>query len=347
MKRSAALDLLRGLAVVLVLFRHSTFDGWIQDIGWIGVDLFFVLSGYLVAGIVFREFLTAGSFDARRFFLRRGLKIYPAFYFFLIVSISVNYYEHHLSYEPRLILSEVFFLQSYLPHVWTHTWSIAVEEHFYLILILCSVLWLSKNHKVKASKVLTILTVSLTLIFFLRLIKCYPERHMEEFAFFSTHLRMDGIVVGVMVAVLKYFSPMWQLMKQKRFFLLPLALILVCPALILPGGGFIMNTIGLTLMNLGFGCLLLFVLMMDEKGNDNLDKSWSIFKPLSFIGIHSYSIYLWHLLVLQECQQIDVSENLRNVVYLMLAVLTGVFFSLVIERPVLKLREKLFPTTSN
>lgn len=87
--RSCALDLLRAIAVVMVLMRHLPIlpeNGFVSVIlntivqgGWIGVDLFFVLSGYLVAGLIFKEWQQTGHFNACRFLIRRGLKIYPAF----------------------------------------------------------------------------------------------------------------------------------------------------------------------------------------------------------------------------------------------------------------------------
>lgn len=142
--RISGLDFVRGVAVILVLFRHGTYECFIKDIGWAGVDLFFSMSGFLIASLVIKEYQATGSFDAKLFLIRRGFKIYPAFYVFLICSLLVNAIEHNLSYELRFILAEIFFLQSYLPHVWTHTWSLAVEEHFYFALAILAGLGIHK-----------------------------------------------------------------------------------------------------------------------------------------------------------------------------------------------------------
>ena len=146
MKRSLSLDLLRALAVFLVIGRHLTTCPaetskllcrvttlWHQ-IGWIGVDLFFVLSGFLVSGLLFREYQKHQSISSLRFLLRRGLKIYPAFYFFIAVTIGTFLIQHTLPHL-KSIIAEVFFLQNYGPAIWNHTWSLAVEEHFYLFLL--------------------------------------------------------------------------------------------------------------------------------------------------------------------------------------------------------------------
>src|SRR5437899_380470 len=94
-QRLAALDTLRGIAVLLVLCRHmplAKLPGWLlgpleilQRGGWAGVDLFFVLSGFLVSSILFREWQQSGEMKAGRFLARRAFKIYPAFYVMLAV----------------------------------------------------------------------------------------------------------------------------------------------------------------------------------------------------------------------------------------------------------------------
>src|SRR5512135_1473672 len=92
--RLVSLDVLRCLAVLLVIGRHMAppptriapvrwfIDTWHQG-GWIGVDLFFVLSGFLISGLLYRDLSKNGSLGVGRFLIRRGLKIYPAFYVLL------------------------------------------------------------------------------------------------------------------------------------------------------------------------------------------------------------------------------------------------------------------------
>src|SRR3974390_1422877 len=80
--RSMGLDALRAVAILLVLGRHANLSEVWSRIGWCGVDLFFVLSGFLISGLLFQEYKKRKSIDFMRFFILRGLKIYPSFYLF-------------------------------------------------------------------------------------------------------------------------------------------------------------------------------------------------------------------------------------------------------------------------
>src|SRR5262245_50090618 len=98
-KRLPQLDILRSFAIFLVLLRHlpEVPDGlgthWSaaysisNSVGWIGVDLFFVLSGFLISGLLFREYNLTGKVDLLRFYIRRGYKIYPGFYILFLTTL--------------------------------------------------------------------------------------------------------------------------------------------------------------------------------------------------------------------------------------------------------------------
>jgi peptidoglycan/LPS O-acetylase OafA/YrhL len=135
--RVQQLDVLRGVAVLLVLVHHSPGgEGALLKAGWTGVDLFFVLSGFLVSGLLFKEHLRSGRIRPGRFYLRRGLKIYPNFYVMLAVT-SAALALGHIAVEPWNVVHEAVFLQNYLPAAWwgrEHAWSLAIEEHFYFLL---------------------------------------------------------------------------------------------------------------------------------------------------------------------------------------------------------------------
>src|SRR5437660_11936744 len=84
--RNKRLDILRGIAVLLVLGRHGVMAGVWKETGWAGVDLFFVLSGLMISGLLFSEYKRTRSIDLVRFFIRRGVKIYPSLYLMLLTT---------------------------------------------------------------------------------------------------------------------------------------------------------------------------------------------------------------------------------------------------------------------
>jgi peptidoglycan/LPS O-acetylase OafA/YrhL len=118
------MDVLRAVACLLVVNSHlgygrGTHSIWqaISHGGWIGVDLFFVLSGFLVSGVLFREYRIRGQIDVGRFLARRALRIYPAFYLFLAITslaIAVLAKDRMMIASPRLF-PELFFVQKYFP----------------------------------------------------------------------------------------------------------------------------------------------------------------------------------------------------------------------------------------
>lgn len=138
--------MLRCIGVLLVVFRHSGGSNLVQQSGWIGVDLFFVLSGFLISGLLFTEYKERGAIDVKRFYIRRALKLYPSFYLLMVVTVVMNWRLGHLR-AAQVYLGELFYVQNYGPYVWSHTWSLAVEEHFYLILpiVLLGLVAFSRN----------------------------------------------------------------------------------------------------------------------------------------------------------------------------------------------------------
>jgi peptidoglycan/LPS O-acetylase OafA/YrhL len=144
--RLVQLDFLRGAAILLVFGRHPSFwpdnagrmrgiaDFW-YNFGWTGVDLFFVLSGFLVGGLLLGEVRERGNANVSRFIFRRAFKIWPSYYALVLISIVLKAVEYgwrtsFTLYWPNLLHVQNDFGGGLL----THTWSLAVEEHFYLAL---------------------------------------------------------------------------------------------------------------------------------------------------------------------------------------------------------------------
>ncbi len=252
--RIKGLDFLRGIAIILVLFRHNILgDNLLYHFGWLGVDLFFVLSGFLVSGLLFNEYKKKKHVNIKQFLIRRGFKIYPPFYFFAFCTIIFHWFETNSLYPISKILSEVLYVQSYFPRIWLHTWSLAVEEHFYIVLsVFVFVMVRFQMIKRKAFNI-CLLVGLIILSFLLRYYVSFPHRLEANFGFVQSHLRSDGIIIGVLVSYLYHFTNFNRYFIKFKWPFLILGLILITPAFIYTGGSFFMNTWGLSLVNLGFG----------------------------------------------------------------------------------------------
>jgi peptidoglycan/LPS O-acetylase OafA/YrhL len=101
---------------------------------WTGVDLFFVISGFLISSLLFKEITLSGTLDLRRFYIRRVLRILPTFYLYIAGTV-VLFSVINKDFSASTIISELLFLQNYFTSFNEHTWSLAVEEHFYLFFL--------------------------------------------------------------------------------------------------------------------------------------------------------------------------------------------------------------------
>lgn len=338
--RIKGLDFLRAIAILLVLIRHSELNNNVfYEFGWLGVDLFFVISGFLVSGLLFSEFKKEKKINIKRFFIRRAFKIYPSFYFFLLVSLCVDYTVKHISFSAKQIASEVFYLQNYCQNIFSHSWSLAVEEHFYILISLV-ILMFGKYDFVKQYKRSLIIVSTLFLLIGLYRIIIFSNSD-QFYSMLQTHLRLDGILIGVIIAILFHFTSILEKRTKYDFLLLLFAAVCIYPGFKWNGGDVVMKTYGLSIVCIGFGVIVSLVLKYRH-----LSIWESVFiKPFAFIGRHSYSIYLWHLFSYFILLQIfHVHIYLMTIMYIFASIAVGSIFSLTVENYFLKLRNKVSPS---
>lgn len=357
--RMRGLDVLRGIAVLLVLGHHRyLWQPWAK-VGWAGVQLFFVLSGFLISGLLFREYQRSGSIDLRRFLIRRGLKIYPPFYLFILLSVL---YEARSGIRFTLdqLLAEAFFVQSYHRGVWEHTWSLAVEEHFYILLPVT--LWLLARRAHPARRAFEKLPAALVLVMVLTLIaRTLTVLSVRPITLavhlMPTHLNLDGLATGVLVSYAYHFHfPRFTATVDRyRVWLACGATIGLLPCLLLWRDNPWMVSVGLTVVNFGFAAMLILALTSKGRAPGALRhvSRW-LGGGVAYVGMHSYAIYLWHMAV-NEWAVVKFrlllnrppSAGIDFLCYLAGSIVLGVLLTQLVERPSLWIRDRIWPSRSS
>ncbi|WP_158623460.1 acyltransferase [Corallococcus sp. CA053C] len=364
MTRSRTLDILRTFAVLLVLGRHIQMplrgvDAWVvafldvwQRGGWVGVDLFFVLSGFLVSGLLFKEHQRSGALSVQRFLIRRGLKIYPPFYALLGVTVAFALLglPGYTQLTSGGLLRELLFVQNYRFGLWNHTWSLAVEEHFYLLLPVLLVLLLKGNRGRSADPF-----GALPRVFLAVALACLGMRLFTTFRSpfnyyvhdFPTHLRIDSLLFGVLLAYYQHYRPerFASITRDRRALLFVMGCACFIPAFQDPHEeSWYLTTVGFSLFYLGAGLLVCAVHDLQPR------PTWPV-RLLSFLGARSYSIYLWHMPVAVWGRSVLLKVlpvwnwYVYAVMYFLGTFLLGLGMHWLLEGPVLRLRDRFFPSS--
>jgi peptidoglycan/LPS O-acetylase OafA/YrhL len=356
MKRNLQLDFLRFCGVFLVMINHMVIVGHstldrillvIQVGGWTGVDLFFVLSGYLVSGLIMKEYKLHGSFNAARFLIRRGFKIYPTYYLYIIFIFIVRTYFVTANRQPTLsgLFHESVFVANYFSNNSLHLWSISVEEHFYFTLAILFLL-LIKYKKVELNYFIFIYVFLLIAGVIFRL---YNFLHYSDYDFSRdytrSHFRFDSLFFGVFISFLVNYKREIidkVLAYRYRFVCILFSIGFLSTNFIFDRWNYhSVSVVNLAINPICFGYLMLNVI--DIKNVIFV----KVISPLSYIGKYSYSIYLFHEffagVAIHTFKHGGVPYYL---LYFTLAFTFGVLISKGIEYPLIGLREKYFPSRS-
>jgi len=316
--------------------------------GWIGVDLFFVLSGFLVSGLLFREYQRTGRLNVWHFLVRRAFKIYPAFYVLLGCSIASLALLQPRTLPWAAIFSEALFIQNYGPAIWEHTWSLAVEEHFYVLLALCLmyIQWRGKGGGDPFRPVFISFAAVAAVALFLRFECMWRVPFGVKTHLFPTHLRLDSLSFGVAISYLYNFrrESFIKFLRGKTNWLTVLALLLLVPPFVFPlETSFFLPTVGLTCLYAAGGLLICAWLIKPLP--DLL-----LIRGLAWIGYFSYSIYLWHYFLVRL---LEIKFGLNHAggtlcwqfcaLYFPGSVVFGVVMAKLVEFPFLAIRDRLFP----
>jgi peptidoglycan/LPS O-acetylase OafA/YrhL len=351
--RNLGLDLVRFCAVLLVLFRHFDFSqmahpvfAFVSNGGWVGVDLFFVLSGFLISSLLFQEYKREGDLRLGRFLARRVLKIWPPFWLMILATVFLAT-RMNLDFNKRQLLNEILLIQNYFPGIYIHTWSLAVEEHFYIALFLV----LSVLKKYRPNSFLQLLPKGC--VFFMGL--CFVWRMASVFSgfeykytqyMFSTHLRIDSLLFGVLLSYFSHFKNLQDSIKRvPSYVLLVIGVCLLLPAFMfsIEKDRWVLG-FGVNLFYLGSGMIILAA--MRVKNSKKL-----LLRMCGSLGAISYSVYLWHIIV-KDCEGLVFKKLTGHYPtattqfwgYFLGSFLVGYLINRFFELPVLWLRDKILDT---
>ncbi|HEY1386012.1 MAG TPA: acyltransferase family protein [Dongiaceae bacterium] len=290
MKYRAEIDGLRAVAVLPVLFFHA---GWsIFSGGYVGVDVFFVISGYLITGILAGE-IAEHRFSILNFYERRIRRIFPCLFAVIIVScaaaaallVPMDFRDFSKSVIATVFFASnvLFFRQSgYFDDQsaikpFLHTWSLAVEEQFYIFFPI--LLWLI--HRYARDRMFLVL-VPLALLSFA--INVWGAHHMAAFTFFMAPTRVWELFAGALLALgavpAVAHRPAREALAWLGLALIVYAVLTFTSDSVFPGWNALFPVVGAALL-IQFG--------------QGTSAGWLLSRRLPvFVGLISYSLYLWH-----------------------------------------------------
>jgi len=340
--RVANLDLLRAVAITLVVLTNAAVEGlapgglWsrVTASGWVGVDLFFVLSGWLVGGLYWRELNRFGDVGIGRFWARRWLRTIPAYLVALHVIFLAKwaFVDRSLVYDPRYLV----FVQNYPPPgaYWGLSWSLCVEEHFYLALPLALGLATRLRGGVPA-----LLGLAAVASLAARLLTVPDGAAPSGIQYTATHMRLEGLAFGVAASWVYYQKTAWWpgLVRVARLIAVP-GLLFVAAVPLLPLD--VLNRWAYAGVDLAFAAVL--VAVATGRALPGADS-----RVVRAVAVTSYSVYMTQSAALEAVQTAFgdlLPAPARLLLGLVAVALLGGAFYLAIERPSLRLRERFAPS---
>lgn len=338
-RRIPSLDGLRAISIGLVLLGHlagtsgfpvSASQGNFWSLGGFGVGIFFVISGFLITGLLMDETARTGGIGLGRFYLRRTLRIFPPYYAYLLVIViaSIAGAVQLAPYDAAYTLT---YTSNYYPErswVAGHTWSLSVEEQFYLlwpaVLLLAGVrrgLWIA------GAVVLLVPVIRLIEWNFVPSAASGIGHRFETVA--------DAIAVGCVLAGVRGFlhrQPLYlRALSSPWFLLVPIAAI---------GGNLLHDrpqisfAVGMSITHIAVALCIDWAVTFHQGRIGRILNS----APLVFVGWMSYSLYLWQQPFLNRASDAAFAAFPLNILLALLAAVASYFL---IERPSLRLRKRI------
>lgn len=330
--RQPELDMVRGTAIMLVLGFHfrlafglPILDAALQPvlaIGWAGVDLFFVLSGFLVGRLILGEVAASGTLDRGRFFLRRAWRLWPVLWLYCIVLLMSGGARGWAMIWPVLLHVQNYGMQS--PD---HLWSLAVEEHFYVgSACLLPAVFRRNGHRGVEGIVLTIMVLCL-LLRLGALLAGVPLRHLQ----WQTQYRLDAPAFGVLLASVSLRRPMWFAISAGRRWGWFAVAVAGAGLLGVAGDGPFRHGPGFTIAYLAAGAFIISLYGAAIPAR----LTWPA-TCLAALGLIAYPLYVWHASIGAVVRALGLAPPLAFAGACLAAIGFALLIHRVFERPLMQ-----------
>lgn len=327
------LDGLRAVSILLVMLSHSGLQNAVP--GVFGVTIFFFISGFLITSLLLAEHRATKTVSIGRFYLRRILRLYPPLVVY-VTAISAIWATRGFSTDFIGLFGALFYFANYLYAIWpehvvvygAHLWSLSVEEHFYLFFPLLFVLGIGRS-----KTVLCLLIAGATMV---RLI----EVHFgvtETYTSVATECRYDTILTGCLTAIVVNSRGDDRLMRLAVHpMVVVIALCVLLSTFVVRDPAF-RQTFRFTIQNVALVPLVLAAVFTPRYLMMKAVLNW---RPVKWIGVLSYSLYLWHYSLFDFARALlDRAPNVvQYSVGWLLAVCVALAIYFLVERPMFMLR---------
>ena len=332
------LDGLRALCVLSVIASHSG----LAPLGGLGVNTFFVLSGFLITWLLLEEWNKSSDISLKNFYVRRVLRIFPAYYVFIIITISADLILDNPQIKPAIIPALTYTV-NYFNVIYdhpglsvAHAWSLAIEEQFYLIWPALLIYILRKDVKLVAPILLLIILASMT----------WRSTAWSIFEFGSSYVynafetRVDSLASGCLLAVLFNIPSAKKLLF--RHLTSPVLSILAFSLVIglhLFGSDDYRYMPGYTVSSLLAAIILVQIMSQSTNG------IWQVLENpvLKYMGVISYPMYLWHGRCIELTGKIGITAEWPEFIVstiITIAVASGSYY--IIEKPFLRMKSRFY-----
>ncbi|NTU57998.1 MAG: acyltransferase [Chlorobiaceae bacterium] len=342
-QHNAALDGLRGIAVSLVFLFHADIPGFSG--GFIGVDIFFVLSGFLITILLLQENRNRFPSGLGYFYMRRILRLMPGLVFMLLtfLAFSIFYFRspNDIARQFQDAMIALFYSSNWTralglhrPEILGHTWSLAIEEQFYLLwpILLMIISGLSMRYRS------FVIGISLALSWGWRVYLLYAGASWDRL-YNGLDCRADMLLTGCLLASLLNAGALKSWKQSRLVSSATLSIALFTVAIMANKADWQQPPLYIWQFGAAEFATALIILELVSVPEGILSSILSA-KPLAWLGSISYGIYLWHYPILWFLQKTPFSKPQQAVLAALLTLGFSLFSWRLIERPFLRLKER-------